>query len=1033
MKVFTKRLSIRILSILLLGVLSLGGLFLHNGVKATAADAVEIATTSLLDTKAGVKIEDGLRVSSDSAYQAEVKGVFKGDTTLVFKFPETYDANKGYYGDFRIRVADVDDESKYFEIIYGIAANAKGTVCTTSYVQYTPAGGATQIRSSHRQKDMFYNKVITNELTNASFPNFLSYTSYDVGYVELVWTDDVVAVKTSKKSTGGETTAEFDGTYDPTDTARYGFAAVDGNLEATKFGLPTLEDFKDGYKISFSSDFTVNGVADHGTDVCITEITSNDTSYSLAVENLTEPSFYTNYMAWLKNNPLEELKLSELLEETTGTVSADGGLRISSDSAYEGTVKGVFKGDTTLVFNFPEKYDANKGYYGDFRIRISDVDDESKYFDIVYGIVTKSNGNSVTTVHLEYTPEGGTTQIRSSHRQKDMFYNRKITEEITNATYPCFLSHIIGDPKYWNLSDDGYVKLVWTDDVLSVRTKKQDYLKSDTLAEFDGTKSFKAVDGSLENTTFGLPTLEDFKDGYKVSFSSNFTVDGVDDHGTDVCFKQIAGTLMTGESVQAKYKYETTFENATVSGMDVYIPQNEEIGEIKGIYSHTYGNSWYEKTASFDVTQAVDVSTVGDKTLTITDDTWKDTILGAISKTYTVHVETPYTLKIDFNDGDTIQEIVHSKNTTNRIVVPENPERLFWVFDGWFIGDQEWTGDISELSEKNETLKARWLDMDAPTIWLNGVNDVTYAAKGQTITVGKADVVAGDAAQNESVVVTLAVKKPDETKFTEITSETLSLDMVGSYLIQYTVKDGAGYTATCERAVEVCERELPTFIVEEGYITQTYTGINVALATVTAQNASGEALDIMVSIVKDGVLIENNGTSFLAASLGEYTVTFYAADKEPYETLKNIYSYTVVVSHDDVAPEIGNEFTDMTVKKNTQITIPTITATDNVSGSVPVEVSVYYGTQKIQLTNGKFTADQEGSYRVLLTAEDEAGNRSEKTVYVTVEVASNGGNGGGGCSGCGASGDLGLPMGLLMILSSFVFGKNIMMKRKENI
>ena len=164
-------------------------------------------------------------------------------------------------------------------------------------------------------------------------------------------------------------------------------------------------------------------------------------------------------------------------------------------------------------------------------------------------------------------------------------------------------------------------------------------------------------------------------------------------------------------------------------------------------------------------------------------------------------------------------------------------------------------------------------------------------------------------------------------------------------------------------------------------------------------------------------------------------VTFFAADKAPYESLQSIYSYTVVVLKDDVAPEIGDEFTDMTVKKNEQVTIPTLTATDNVSGSVPVAVSVYYGTQKIQLTNGKFTADQEGTYRVLLVAEDEAGNRTEKTVYVTVEMGTNGGNG-GGCSGCGASGDLGLPMGLLMIAGSFVFGKNIMMKkmkRKEKI
>ena len=295
---------------------------------------------------------------------------------------------------------------------------------------------------------------------------------------------------------------------------------------------------------------------------------------------------------------------------------------------------------------------------------------------------------------------------------------------------------------------------------------------------------------------------------------------------------------------------------------------------------------------------------------------------------------------------------------------------------------------------------------------------------------------AGDDAQNDNVTITIELKKPNETEFSIINDAyALGLSSLGSYVIRYTVTDPAGYSATCERTVEVFERNAPTFTVEEGVSTQTHPGLAIDLATVTAKNQDGETLTVNVSIVKDGVLIEFNGNSFVPETMGEYTVTYFTSDKAPYDKLQSIYSYTIEVVEDDVAPEIGDEFTDMTVQPNTVVTIPTITATDNVTENIVVEVSVYYGTQKITLTDNSFKAEQAGTYRVLLVAEDEAGNKTEKTVYVTVELVQIQ-NGGCNCSSTSAGGGLGLPMGLLMMAGAFVFGKNIMMKklkRKESI
>ncbi len=1033
MKVCTKRLSIKILSILLIGMLSLGCLFLHNDVRATAAETNEVATSDLISTKATVELgSDGVRVSSISQYDGEIKGVFTGDTTLKFNFPETY--TDAYYGDFTFRITDATDADNYFEVKYYVV-NA-GEHYTAPYVQY-----GKEIRMNNHTGATWWNAKQTNKLNFKFAPSFLSYCGKEgendgnrVGILSLVWLDGNLAVQANTAVDANEakmvTIAAFDGT--------------EIFESKVSWGLPKL-DLAGGYKISFFSNLTVDGVEDHGSDVIVREIATNGTDYNFAAETQTTPSFYTDYLEWQKNNPTDQIRITDLLE-TTGTVMQDAnGVRISSDEAYTGKFKGIFTGDTTLRFTFPETY--TDAYYGDFTFRIADATDESNYFDIKYYVA--NTAKHYTALYVQYQKE-----IRMTNHAGTSWMNSQQLNVQNYRIAPSFLSYC-GENGENDGNRMGILSLVWTDGVLAVKTNKAidaDPTKLITSAAFDGTYDTKKVDNgfvssnNVENTRFGLPKL-DFENGYTISISSSFESQATSDKASDICFKEVAGVNLSETTVNAAYKSKVTFENAVASGNNVYVPQNEELGEIQLVYAHSYGVGGWQTRETVAVNQTIDTSTVGDKPFTITDDTWKETLLGEISKTYTVHVEKPYTLTFDVKGGEAIEEIVYSDHTTHRVAVSD-AERWFWVFDGWYIGNEKWSGEISELYGKDVTLTAHWSDVEAPTIWLNGVNDKTYGMKGTTVTVGRADVVAGDAAQNESIVVTFALKKPNQTEFSEITDAySLKLDTLGSYVIQYTVTDPAGYTATCERTIEVFERNAPTLTLKEGYATITYPGVNVDFATVTAENADGEKLAVTVTVVKDGVLIDNDGTSFVPTEMGEYTVTFYAADKAPYDNLSSMYSYIVVVTQDDVAPEIGSEFTDMTVELNEEVTIPKITATDNVSKNVTVKVSVYYGTQKIELANDKFKADQEGTYRVVLSAEDEAGNKSEKTVYVTVTPAinNNGGNGGGnggavgGCSGCSgpsAGSGLGLPMGLLMMAGSFMFGKNIMMKKnkiKENI
>ena len=163
MKVFTKRLCVKVVSVLLLGVLSLGGLFLHNDVRAAAAESDEIATTDLWTTNANVALgAGGVSISSNAQYEGEIKGVFKGDTTFKFNFPETLTDTDGdgkldnYYGNFTFRVTDAEDSDNYFEITYYVVNKASNY--TAVYVQY-----GKEVRMNNSNGTGWYNSKQNNK------------------------------------------------------------------------------------------------------------------------------------------------------------------------------------------------------------------------------------------------------------------------------------------------------------------------------------------------------------------------------------------------------------------------------------------------------------------------------------------------------------------------------------------------------------------------------------------------------------------------------------------------------------------------------------------------------------------------------------------------------------------------------------------------------------------------------------------------------------------------------------------------------
>ena len=271
------------------GIASLG-----ENVALAESSATDFIHTAVADENVTIN-ENGLLIESDEAYNATFKAVFTGNTTLNFRFPETYtdaDGDKrpdAFYGDFKFTITDATNDNNYFDVIYYNNASMNGSTtqfCTSVYVKY-----GSDVRMGYPRNDTsWYNKI----QTSSSFtfgPFFLGYGirldhegywntySKKDGVLNLVWDNDVLTVKATgyNKNWVQRPIAAFDGT--------------EKFVSGTSWGLPKLS-FPNGYTIKFSSNVTgarsynastgtmdATTVSDMGTDVLFSSITSGGTTY----------------------------------------------------------------------------------------------------------------------------------------------------------------------------------------------------------------------------------------------------------------------------------------------------------------------------------------------------------------------------------------------------------------------------------------------------------------------------------------------------------------------------------------------------------------------------------------------------------------------------------------------------------------------------------------------------------------------------------------------------------------------------------
>lgn len=568
----------------------------------------------------------GVRISSDQPYEEQLVNTFKGDTTIKFSFPELFDwENKWYGGDFKIRVTDVDDESNYFDVVY--YPQVKEQTNTSKY----PSGYSTaltnlainykgMIRALAANRDKI-DTTYSNDATIAA-PSFLTHyqkshtqppgQSMTPGKLTFEWDEDgVLSVLTNTAAGTGATqyvVAVFDGSYD--ETAENNGINWDKKAKTGTYGLPKLS-FKNGYKISFLSDFSIPGVDDHATDVCIKEITTNGTTTKFTNRNTVTINILDRSNAYKRVDVGDELIIPVAVygdnqEVIDVQVVRPNGKRdnVTPGQNYEVKMEGVHHviycvqedatNESLAGFSFTAqnwttiettdfvhtaasvkqsqnglRISSDNAYTAtlksiltgnakfDFKFPETYADDY--YGDFTFRITDAKNASNyfdikyyVSNSRKNYTGiyvQYG-DKVRLAHKNGLAWYDviQENTETIAYA--PSFLSYCGGTGEYEG-GRMGTLSLVWEDDVLIVLANTS--LDSDkaimrVIAKFDGTSKF-----ANNGTSFGLPKLN-FANGYTISVSSSAS------DATDVLFSAIETDNATYDFSQTELTKDSNVE-----------------------------------------------------------------------------------------------------------------------------------------------------------------------------------------------------------------------------------------------------------------------------------------------------------------------------------------------------------------------------------------------------------------------------------------------------------------------------------------
>ncbi|MBO5480653.1 MAG: InlB B-repeat-containing protein [Clostridia bacterium] len=423
-----------------------------------------------------------------------------------------------------------------------------------------------------------------------------------------------------------------------------------------------------------------------------------------------------------------------------------------------------------------------------------------------------------------------------------------------------------------------------------------------------------------------------------------------------------------------------------------YMAKNGKF-EYSLAYELKYATGWTRSIVAEtqgSIQGTLDVTKTGDQSITFISDPLDGNVY---KKTVTIRVEDGYKITLDENGGVPMDDLYYSDNAPY-VYLPE-PVRttgLGWKFVGWFDSADNKVESIT-LSMGNAILKAKWLDDVAPVITLqDGLESFVTVEKGSSLNVSKANVKAEDAAWGElaETAIAIYVKAPNATEFVTFDAFTHNAELYGIYQVKYVAKDGSNNQTELIRNIQyiptLAVMEVETEMQEKGYI-----GKMITLPKATA-TCGTTALDVLVSVVVDGELVELTDNTFTPKKAGTYSIVYLAVDEYERTVSK---SFEIVVIKDEVAPVITVDFNITKLSVGDALRLPTATATDEVDGELTVSITVRKNGEL--LTSVPTTVDTVGVYTVEYVAQDSTGNLTNETFEILVgKAAAN-----NGCGGCG--------------------------------
>ena len=274
----------------------------------------------------------------------------------------------------------------------------------------------------------------------------------------------------------------------------------------------------------------------------------------------------------------------------------------------------------------------------------------------------------------------------------------------------------------------------------------------------------------------------------------------------------------------------------------------------------------------------------------------------------------------------------------------------------------------------------------------------------------------------ENLEITVSVKKGvtnvnlTDNKFTA---------QEGTYRITVSAKDEHGNTGSANLTLTVTtlDTEKPVITITTPSTAQVGDEVEVKY-NVTDNASSASDLEVIVSVVKDGAVVNLTNNKF-TAEVGTYSITVSAKDAAGNV---NSASVDVVVKPSDTTKPTVTITTPETAEVGEEVFV-TYTASDDKSAAnkMSAVVKVEKDGSEVTVTNNKFTTEA-GTYTITVTVTDEAGNSTTATSTLTVAANTNTPSDNTSTSGCGGS----IVTSLFGLLSLFAMVFMVSKKRKQN-